>query len=285
MSWFRIDDKLHDHPKWVGIKTAAQARASARSEARALAKNAGLAWFAAGVWGAGNNCDGIIPEAAADSIAPRAFLTEDEFHDAADLLVEAGLWRKLPKKRGGPGWEVHDWHDYQLSKQQVQLRQDRDTRRRALYKTVEGKKVLEAVKRRDRDHCRYCWTEVDWNDRRSAKRGTIDHIDPDGPNSVENCVVSCGSCNRRKADRTPEDAEMELKPPYYGETRDLAASDREQDATRERPVRGRGSGRNGSGQERAGAGTGTGRGGSPDAEGVRPENQPPELRDPDGEET
>ncbi len=276
MSWFRIDDKLLDHPKWVAIKTAATARTSSRAEARTAAKNGALAWVAAGVWGAGNNCDGIIPEAAGDSIAPRAFLTEDEFFDAADLLVEAGLWRKLPKKRGGPGWEIHDWHDYQLSKQQVQLRQDRETRRRSLYKTVEGKKVLEAVKRRDRDHCRYCWVEVDWTDRRSAKRGTIDHIDPDGPNSVENCVVCCGSCNRRKADRTPEEAEMELKPPYYGDTGDLAASDREQDATRKRPGRGRGSGRNGSGSDRGGPGR-SGAGAAETLEGGRPRQTPDDL--------
>lgn len=284
MSWFRIDDKLHDHPKWVGIKTAAQARASSRVEARALAKNAGLAWFAAGVWGAGNNCDGIIPEAAADSIAPRAFLTEDEFYDAADLLVEAGLWRKLPKKRGGPGWEVHDWHDYQLSKQQVQLRQDRETRRKALYGTVEGQEILDRVKRRDRERCRYCWVEVDWKDRRSAKRGTIDHVDPDGPNSVDNCVVACGSCNRRKADRTPEAAEMELREPYFGDGRDLSGSGREQFANDSRPVRGRGTGRDRSGPDGPGL-VGSGRDGEADAEGVRPDEEPPEHRDHPGEGT
>lgn len=273
MSWFRIDDKLLDHPKWVAIKAAAQARAKSRADARVLAKNAALAWCGAGIWGAGNNCDGAIPEVAADSIAPRVFLTEDEFHDAAELLVDAGLWKRLPKKRGGPGWEVHDWHDYQLSKQQVQQRQDRDARRKALYRTVEGRLVVEQVKRRDGDHCRYCWCEVKWEDRRSAKRGTIDHVDPDGPNSVDNCVVACGSCNRRKSDRTPEEAEMQLREPFWGDARDLAASGREQVATRSRPGLTRGSGRARSGQvgpERAGHGSG-----GESTEGARADEPPP----------
>jgi 5-methylcytosine-specific restriction endonuclease McrA len=271
VSWFRIDDKLMDHPKWLAMKGAALDGARNRADARARAKDAALVWTAAGVWGAGNNCDGIIPEHAADTIAPRAFLTEDEFHAAAELLVKAGLWHRLPKSRGGPGWKVHDWHDYQLSKQQVQQRQDRDARKKALYRTVEGRLVVETVKRRDGDRCRYCWEEVVWADRRSAKRGTVDHVDPDGPNSIENCVVACGSCNRAKADRTPEEADMLLRPAYWGDTQDLAASGRDLVATDSRPSLTRGSGRVRSGQvgpERDGTG-GAGTGREATAEGGR----------------
>ena len=248
MSWFRIDDKLLDHPKWVAIKTASFARCRTRAQGRELARVSALVWVGSGVWGAGNNCDGVIPASAADSIAPRVFLSEDEFHVGAEVLVRAGLWHRLPKSRGGPGWEIHDWSQYQLTKQQVQLRQDREARKKALYRTVEGRLVVEQVKRRDGDRCRYCWVEVRWEDRRSAQRGTIDHVDPDGPNSVDNCVVACGSCNRRKADRTPEEAEMLLREPYWGDARDLTASGRELVANDSRPARGRGSGRARSGQ-------------------------------------
>jgi hypothetical protein len=42
---------------------------------------------------------------------------------------------------------------------------------------------------------------------------TLDHVFPrsrGGLSSWENLVAACKSCNRRKADRTPEEAEMPL---------------------------------------------------------------------------
>jgi 5-methylcytosine-specific restriction endonuclease McrA len=272
VSWFRADDRLLDHRKWLAIKAAALKAGRNRADGMRRAQQAGLTWFAAGVWGASVNCDGLIPDHAVEAIAPRAFLTPDEFLDAAELLVKAGLWRRLPKTKGGPGWEVHDWHDYQLSRQQVQQRQDREARQRALYKTVEGRRIVAAVKRRDADRCRYCWDQVVWADRRSAKRGTIDHVDPDGPNSIENCVVACGSCNRAKADRTPEEADMLLRQPCWGDPPDQSGSSRDLVATKSRPVLTRGTGRNGSGQvrpERDGTGAGL------DAAAAEPETVPP----------
>ena len=43
---------------------------------------------------------------------------------------------------------------------------------------------------------------------------TIDHVIPrsrGGVSSWENCVLACMSCNKRKADRTPEQAGMRLR--------------------------------------------------------------------------
>ncbi len=43
---------------------------------------------------------------------------------------------------------------------------------------------------------------------------TIDHVVPrsrGGASSWENCVLACVSCNKRKADRTPEQARMHLR--------------------------------------------------------------------------
>jgi len=42
---------------------------------------------------------------------------------------------------------------------------------------------------------------------------TIDHIIPRSRNGIttwENCVASCRSCNTLKADRTPQEAKMQL---------------------------------------------------------------------------
>lgn len=61
--------------------------------------------------------------------------------------------------------------------------------------------------RRDHNTCQYC----------GRKPGTselsIDHVMPrsrGGKSSWENCVLACMTCNRRKANRTPEEARMNL---------------------------------------------------------------------------
>jgi HNH endonuclease len=273
MSWYRTDDTLTSHPKWVAVKRAAYDRHRDARSARQAAQRAALSWFAMGVWGAKCNCDGIFPAVAVDQIAPGMFLTEDEFCDGADLLVAGGMCRRLTKAAGGPGWHIPNWKKYQPSRAQVELSKSREQMRKELYNTVEGRRVIAAVKKRDGDWCRYCWERVDWNDRRSAHRGTLDHVDPAAENSLENVVVACGSCNRRKADRTPDEAEMLLRAPYMsgadveGEDCDLAGSGCKQDANSSRTNRTRGPGRVRSGQvgtERAGSGrSGSGRRGRP----------------------
>jgi hypothetical protein len=271
----RVDDDLIDHPKWIAIMTHARAITNTRAEARQLAGDAVLVWLGTLVWGCRVNCDGIVPEDAAAKIAPRVYLTEDEYLDAAPLLVKAGLWHNLPKKRGGPGWEIHDFADYQKGKGQVRLEQTREARKKALYRTVEGRRVLAAVKARDRDHCRYCWTVVSWKARRGGRAGTIDHVDPDGPNSVENCVVSCKSCNSVKGGLTPEEAEMPLREPFFGEHLpehpDETVSGRDLFANDSRSIRAGGSGRARSGR----VGSGGAGSGAEIPEGDRADEPPP----------
>lgn len=256
MSWYRTDDNITLHPKWVAVKRAALKRHKEPAIARAAAQRAALTWFALGVWGARSNCDGIFPLDAADQMASGMFMTEDELIEGADLLLAGGMLERLTKAKGGdgPGWFVRNWKRYQKSREQVEREKSKQDKRDDLYKTVEGRQIVATVKRRDGDYCRYCWSPVVWADRRSAKRGTLDHVDPEGPNSVENLVVACGSCNRRKSDRTPAEAGMELKQPYMASSRpvgqpcDLPGSKREQNANDSRPVLTRGSGRVRSGQ-------------------------------------
>lgn len=61
---------------------------------------------------------------------------------------------------------------------------------------------------RDNNECQYCGRKV------HGEEATIDHILPKargGKNSWKNCVIACKPCNRKKADRTPEEARMSLK--------------------------------------------------------------------------
>ena len=63
---------------------------------------------------------------------------------------------------------------------------------------------------RDGFRCRYCGFEG------TSAQLTIDHVLPrsrGGRTVWENVVVACPPCNRKKGDRTPREAGMELDPP------------------------------------------------------------------------
>jgi 5-methylcytosine-specific restriction endonuclease McrA len=62
--------------------------------------------------------------------------------------------------------------------------------------------------KRDHNTCQYCGVQP------GSEELTIDHILPraqGGVSSWENCVLACVACNKRKADRTPEQARMRLR--------------------------------------------------------------------------
>jgi 5-methylcytosine-specific restriction endonuclease McrA len=61
-----------------------------------------------------------------------------------------------------------------------------------------------------RDHwtCQYCGVQP------GGEELTIDHVVPrsqGGTSTWDNCVLSCIDCNHRKADRTPQQADMKLR--------------------------------------------------------------------------
>ena len=63
-----------------------------------------------------------------------------------------------------------------------------------------------------RDHwaCQYCLRQP------GGDELTIDHVVPrsqGGQSTWDNCVLACIDCNKRKADRTPEQARMKLRKP------------------------------------------------------------------------
>jgi 5-methylcytosine-specific restriction endonuclease McrA len=64
------------------------------------------------------------------------------------------------------------------------------------------------VFKRDHNTCQYCGAQP------GSEELTIDHVLPraqGGVSSWENCVLACVACNKRKADRTPEQARMKLR--------------------------------------------------------------------------
>src|SRR5690606_32850680 len=83
MTWFKVDDSFHSHPKVLATDPAAL----------------GL-WVVAGAWSSANLTGGFVPDRALPRLLP----------DGASLakeLVAAGLW-----KRSKGGYLFHDWTDY-----------------------------------------------------------------------------------------------------------------------------------------------------------------------------
>jgi len=60
---------------------------------------------------------------------------------------------------------------------------------------------------RDNWSCQYCGVKLSW------ESITIDHVQPSsrgGETTWMNCITACKSCNKRKANRTPEEAGMSM---------------------------------------------------------------------------
>ena len=108
MSWFKIDDGFHSHPK---------------------ARRAGAA--AVGVWAtAGSFCmayktDGFVPAYYLDGWGKTGLTS-------ARRLVECGLW-DVAEKDGERGFQFHDWEDYQPSSDEIERdrEQARDRQRKS----------------------------------------------------------------------------------------------------------------------------------------------------------
>jgi hypothetical protein len=96
VTWFRVDDKYHDHPK-------------VRKLQRDKMPATGL-WLLTGSWAADNLSDGFVPAEIVRRFDPR--------ERYARRLVEVGLW--VEETRGDePGYRFHEWTNYQPTRSEV----------------------------------------------------------------------------------------------------------------------------------------------------------------------
>lgn len=91
MTWFKVDDSFHSHPKILATEPAAL----------------GL-WVVAGAWSSSNLTDGFVPDHVLSRLLPDALTL-------AEKLKTSGLWHR---KKGG--FQFHDWSDYNPSKEEVE---------------------------------------------------------------------------------------------------------------------------------------------------------------------
>lgn len=72
------------------------------------------------------------------------------------------------------------------------------------------------VYRRDGNRCQYCGCHL------NSKNASIDHVMPrsrGGGHTWNNIVSACKPCNRKKSNRTPDEARMPLQKPPIAPTR------------------------------------------------------------------
>lgn len=96
MTWFKVDDKLHSHPKARKVRRTHQAK-------RRDSAPFGL-WVLAGSWASDSGTDGFIPSEILDE-------WDDDAPELAHRLTDAGLWWETVVN-GEHGFGFHDWRDY-----------------------------------------------------------------------------------------------------------------------------------------------------------------------------
>lgn len=178
MTWFKVDDSFHSHPKVLAAEPAAL----------------GL-WVVAGSWCGANLTDGLVPEHVLPRLLPDAV-------SLARQLVACGLWR-----RAKGGYRFHDWAAYQPTREEATAVRDKKSSGGRL-----GNHRRWHVGKRQRDpNCPYCQGKPASDDRSDTDRTTEGGTesppnppDPTRPVPTRGGGSVSGSSSRRNA-RTRED--------------------------------------------------------------------------------
>jgi 5-methylcytosine-specific restriction endonuclease McrA len=228
--WLKIDDGLPQSVKVRGLAAPlpGRPRPLAPAERAKRDRNSALgAWAQISAWAAGERTDGFVPASVVDDYATPedvARLTRARFGRAPMLHTLGGGACRCFEGRRWPEGADYALHDY-LDRNPT--RADHDVAK-AQRRELRDRELRAQIRRRDGDACRYCGTKVNWNDRRSATGGVLEHVRPDLAGGADNLVVACRGCNSRKGKRTPEAAGMTLRPaPGAPATRDQPPPDLE----------------------------------------------------------
>jgi 5-methylcytosine-specific restriction endonuclease McrA len=201
--WLRLSDRAADDPRIICV-------ARNRGEAdRYLGMLVALMLYAAS-----QGTDGFLPELivrehvrsrrllelfCAPPDGPGALL-----HTRDDTGCECLAGRDW---KPGMAYYLHHYLQWNPTKDEYDVKKAQEAELR------DGE-LRAAVRRRDRDRCRYCGKACrSFYARRGGDGLVLDHVDPRLAEGAANLVVACRACNSRKNRRTPEAAGMVLLPP------------------------------------------------------------------------
>lgn len=202
--WWRGNDEFNDNSK---VRRVRRSHRTKRRDSSAI----GL-WFQAAVWSAKNMHDGWCPEEVLETF-------DDDWESLVERLKDVvgpsgqGMLEGPVEHQGEPGYLVHDFLDFNDSREKQLADREAERMRVALIRDI---KLVTAIKKRDQDRCRYCGCQVRWGNQRGPAGATYDHVKPvikGGTNTLENVVISCRGCNSRKKHLTLREAGMKLLAP------------------------------------------------------------------------
>jgi len=114
MSWFKVDDGFHDHPKVHALAEHADQRFPLCV----------AIWTLSGCYAARHGTDGRVTLATLRRLAPGS--SRADLERAASDLVTVGLW-----ERDGESYLFHDWADYQPTREQKAAKRDQERDKKA----------------------------------------------------------------------------------------------------------------------------------------------------------
>lgn len=208
--FFQIDDQLPNSQKHRDL-------ADSVLDGDLRGPAAGFLWLMAGADCQATLSDGVVTRSQIARLLPDAGLAIE----LASILVGVGLWHDhghdCPRCAQPPqgGWIFHDWWDlgYDRADQvKTTRRKRRELKDSKLHAQVWARDCLDPSDPTVAE-CRYCDAVLKKHDHRGTGKAHLDHVDPTKAAGPENVVLACGTCNRRKGQRTPAQAGMVLKPP------------------------------------------------------------------------
>lgn len=201
MTWFRVDDELLDNPKVEALHEALVDQENVLHAAMHI-------WLVAGVHSARNLLDGKVREAKLRQLSQASAKV---FASAVDALVSAGLMR-----RDAGSVELHDWSQWNPTREQVEFRRNKDAVRKESKRTAHV--VREDSARTPSGH-----------DDASERNPRLPDPDPD-PDPIERETPQAAPPKRqRKSPATALPADWQLTPDLvvWGETSAAVRLDRD----------------------------------------------------------
>jgi hypothetical protein len=114
VSWFKVDDGFHDHPKVHALAEQADQRFPLCV----------AIWTLSGCYAGRHETDGLVTIATLRRLVPGS--SREELERAALDLVAVGLW-----ERDGESYLFHDWADYQPTREEKAEKREQDRARQA----------------------------------------------------------------------------------------------------------------------------------------------------------
>ncbi|MEC3975098.1 HNH endonuclease [Amycolatopsis sp. H20-H5] len=209
MSWLKTDDRAAMSAKVRGLHDPGATGERAKEQRCAAIGH----WYQILTWVAGERSDGFVTADVVDLFGTKATTTRllRAKFDRAPLLHKITVNGTPPvcPCLDGRAWPkdyeyaVHDYLDYNPTRTENDVH-------RAKKRELRDAALKLAARERDADTCRYCAKVCKFSDRTSDNGLTFDHVDPLVADGINNLVVACRGCNRRKGRRTPAEAGMIL---------------------------------------------------------------------------